>query len=286
MVEYHQIINVLKDDHRDVKLKSVGEDLWTFPKEMDNKEQDGSLSTLKDLLHKLDAGELSRLRCHFYWYEDNERDQEVSQRTETIDEVLQLSSFTESRFNDFIKNGFDYGYGKRKLRINSSDLALKIVNVEGHWMPFTLAPVLKSLLQKNGDISREIFWVSPAMKSIIYFFLCQVIKKIHTTLVIDITKDLLRDWHYYVTFADSHWFDVGFLKTYLEEITKAYFYSQVSKLEVEVPIVLQNKIEKHKAQLETCMKLRKSSLQQEFMKAGLNKLMKLQWKTTNEVHFD
>ena len=117
-------------------------------------------------------------------------------------------------------------------------------------------------------------------------------KKLHTTLVIDITKDL-RDWYYYIRFIHYNTaFDVRFLKTYLEDVTKAYFYLQISKLDMEVPVILRNEIANYeakiaecKAKLETCANLRESSLQQEFMKKGLNKLMKLKWKTAGDVHF-
>ena len=156
-----------------MKFKSVGEDLWTL-------QENWSLLTLRDLISKLRVDELGLLRSHFYWDEDNNREREVNQRTTqlepgdmTVDEVLEFSSFTEDGLNGFIEHVLDYSRffkESRKLKISSSDLALKIVNVEGHWIPFTLASVLKNLLHKYGDISRKSGY-SPEMKSIIYFFL-------------------------------------------------------------------------------------------------------------------
>ncbi|XP_062076766.1 uncharacterized protein LOC133781713 [Humulus lupulus] len=144
-----EVINVLKRDLRDVKLKVLGEDFWEFPKEIDHA---ASPLTLRDLIHKLNQIELSYLAIFFNWDEG----EEVSTTTtedDNIDEVLKFSNLTEADFMSFIFQEFRSTYLKRKLRIKSSDLALTLVDIKGYSIPLHLASAMNNLLHKYGDIS-------------------------------------------------------------------------------------------------------------------------------------
>ncbi|GMN75532.1 hypothetical protein TIFTF001_056623, partial [Ficus carica] len=250
---YDQITNILKGDLRYVKLKTVGADFWELPdnqlqqfNKLTEEDQPKSSLTFRDLLNKLPGDELDWFRDDFEWEtstdeEENKGKQEVSESNthqhlldlgdESIDELLRFSSFTQEDFRNFT-SALEENYYERKLKIKSSDLAMKIVDVEGYMVPFTLAPVLKMLLHKYGDISRNSNR-SLEMKSIAFCFVCKVVKQLHSTIVLNITKDLLLDWYFYWGFA-STWrvkFDVKFLKAHLERIARAYFGFQLTKLE-------------------------------------------------------
>ncbi|PON98291.1 Zinc finger-domain containing protein, partial [Trema orientale] len=276
-----EIVNVLKGDLSDVKLKTVGEDVWKLPREIvgEENEQGRPRLTLKDLIDKLPEDDIRKLRSHFYWDEHYKREQ-VELGDEYIDEILRISSFTESQFIYFFGDESFSRYSRKKLKINSSDLTLKIVDVQGYSIPFTLVYVFKHLLHKYGDISWPSY-CSPEMKSVTFFFICQVMKKIHTTLVIDITKDLLHDWYCYYYFARvSLNFDMNFLRALLKEATTAFFYLEVSRLlDENVPTILEKKITEYKTKLEQCNKFRESTSKKGSMNEGLNRLMKLKWKT-------
>ncbi|GMN73361.1 hypothetical protein TIFTF001_056085, partial [Ficus carica] len=73
----------------------------------------------------------------------------------------------------------------------------------------------------------------------------------HSTMVLNITKDLLQDWYFYLEFAS--WrvdFDIDFLEAPLEKITRAFLGFQLRKLEVDVPRIINKKIAEQKHKLE------------------------------------
>ncbi|KAF4350795.1 hypothetical protein F8388_026505 [Cannabis sativa] len=300
-------------DLKDVKLKTVGNDLWKFPEEMngnlriEDTEQSIPL-TLRDLiLFKLTESEQSSLGRCFSWDEKDEN--EVSKRRmtpqledKTIDEVLQFSNFTESQFMNFIFREFNINFNKnfdeKKMKIESSDLALKIVDFKGYFIPLNVVSVFKTLLHKYGDIA-EGFSKSKAYKSICYFLVCKVMKEMHTTFIIDITKDLLQRWFDYIVFAEFWgYFDVDFLEASLREITRDFFYLKLTQiLEVDIPTIIRGRIkEVQKKIAEEQMKISneqnkmvvykkfcESTSKKEFMKEGLNKVMKHKWKVASKV---
>ncbi|XP_062079411.1 uncharacterized protein LOC133783810 [Humulus lupulus] len=309
-----KIINILKGDLKDVKLKIVGENIWKFPQVICNNarveeiENNGtsSLLTLKDLILRLTEGELRGLKECFYWDEHNKGEEEMSNKMithlesedEKIDEALGLSSLTETKFMSSIFNEFYSTFKNRKLKIKSSDLALKIVDFEGYFIPLHLVSILKPLLHIYGDISMDSL-DSQEWKSICFFFICKVMKQMHTTLVIDITKDVLRDWYHCIKFVDYYVdFDLEFLKASLEEVMRDFFYLQVSKLlEVDIPTMMKEKMAElqkkmneqmaeYRNKLETSKTFCETTSKMEFMKKGMDKMMKLKWKTAGQVGCD
>ncbi|XP_062080127.1 uncharacterized protein LOC133784871 [Humulus lupulus] len=291
------IINLINED---VKMKIVGEDIWKSPNELDSvwvpeKKQGSSLSTFKDLLYQLSEDELETLMAYFQWNEDSRGDNGANNKTtqlELADEVLRFSKFTESQqFMSVLFDEFRSSFCKTKFEIKSSDLSLKIVPFQSYSIPLNLVSVLRSLLQKYGDIGATSA-SSPAMKSIGVFFICKVLKQMHSTLNTDITKHLLQDWYSYITLSkEIMGFKVEFLEASLEKITEVFFCGQVSKLlGMDIPTLLHSKmaelekeVTEYKERLDKFNKFREFSLSKGSMKERLNKGLKLMWKTAGEV---
>ncbi|EXB57302.1 hypothetical protein L484_011389 [Morus notabilis] len=299
LINYDQIIKVLKGDLSNVELKTIGADFWNFSEEavlLAEKVQAKSSVTFKDLLNTA-LSEAQWLTQDFKWdassHEENKGQQAVSQSTadqlnltdDHINELLRLCRYTEVDFSNFT-NTLKGNFYSRWLKINSGDLALKVIDIEGYKVPFTLAPVLKVLLRKYKDICLH-SEKSLAVKSIALSFLCKVVKQMHSTRVQDITKDLLQDWYFYVEFSD--WrvsLKVNFLKQYLEKITRAFFGLQLKKVEADVPTILSKKIDElkhlrlqYETKLQECQKFRQTSPKPKFVNECLNEATKLEWKT-------
>ncbi|KAF4368405.1 hypothetical protein F8388_019122 [Cannabis sativa] len=236
-----EIINVLKGDLRDVKLKIVGDDAWKFSGEIQNQ-----LVRNKNLTNKMQSIDTTPLVLN----------------DENIDELLQISSFTENEYISFIYHEFkSFFREKNHLDIKSSDLLLKIVDV--------------------------------------------VMKKMYATLVIDISKDLLREWYCYIRFAKVYGnFDVGFIEESFKAVTRDFFYVQVSKLlDHEIPNVvnnnmgklqeklngvygeLQNKMEEYESKLEMRKRFCETTSEKKLMKRKIDNVIKLKWKTASQVGF-
>ncbi|KAF4369815.1 hypothetical protein F8388_019695 [Cannabis sativa] len=258
-------MNVLKCDIRDVKLKVLGEDAWDFP----NKDIDypttslSPLVTLNDLIHKLPNDELSRLKRLFNWDEEKEESKHMSDDDDDDDD---------------------------------DDKTDEIVDIKGHLVPFNLASVIKYLLHKHGDIttnSREFY--SKEFKSICFYFVCKVMKEMHTTLVTDITKHLRQQWYHYIIFVEIYAdIEVGFMWESLRKITRNFYYQQVSKvLETEFLMKiekkkdellnkiskLRKKIDEYNAGLENRKKLYECSRKKGTLKEGLEMENNFRWKS-------
>ncbi|XP_062077028.1 uncharacterized protein LOC133781936 [Humulus lupulus] len=309
-----EIINILKGEVKDVNLKMVGEDLSKFiPIEYDNAELEDTengmpLLTLKDLVSKLDKSELrSELKHQFdsdgfldilsSWLTGNPED-------ENIDDILRFSNFTEKEFMSVIYNEFHKNYLDKKMKIESHDLTLTLVDAKSYLIPLNFVFVMKHLLHKYGDIGQK-STSTPTLKSICFFFICKVMKQMHTTLLVDITKDLLLNWYRYISISkDCAHFQVDFLNVALKTITRYFFYLQVSKLlGAEIPTIInekkeklqeemtekmekvQKKIAENTARLEKCKHFCESNSKKEFMEKGLNKVMTSKWKTAGHVGF-
>ena len=108
----------------------------------------------------------------------------------------------------------------------------------------------------------------------------------HTTRFADITKNLLRDWYYYLNFVSNRGeFSIDFVKQHLEMMTHAFVGVQLARLETEVPTKLKKKIVKLqleiadlKAKEEICNKPFESSSNPEFIKDRLRQGAEFKWK--------
>ncbi|XP_062079489.1 uncharacterized protein LOC133783912 [Humulus lupulus] len=313
-----EIINVLKGDLKDVKFKMVGDDVWKFPEEIKNEgveitEKGNSIWIFQDLIDNLTECELKCVRDHFDWEKvDKNSEKEKHQSIETtnklilndenIDELLHIAQLTKNEFLSFIYDEFESSYEKEKLKIESSVLLQKMVDVEGYSIPLNLVSVMKHILHQYGDIGQN-STSSSSLKSICFFLICRVMKKMYSILVIDISKDLLQEWYSYIRFAkDYAEFDVDFMEASLEAITEDFFYVQVSNLlDDEIPTVinnnmanqrkelhqlveeLQTKMGKYESKLEMRKRFCESTSEKKFMKKNIDNVMKLKWKTVSQI---
>ncbi|KAL5537467.1 hypothetical protein UlMin_044700 [Ulmus minor] len=279
-----EIVKVFNGDLGGVKLKVIGQDFWEEPQE---EEWDTSSSlTLRDLLSSddLTGHEKWSLSDRFKWDKSSkgEEDSKVEVADEDIiDEIItrypffnQQEDLTRFFFDEFI------GYFVRNmpLDVKSSDLSLKIVGVQGYSIPVTLAPVLQTLLHKYPHISSAYWWVTPAMKSICFFFLCKLINSMHTTRFADITKNLLRDWYFYLQFLGYQGFGIDFVKRHLEMVTGAFVGVQLARLETEIPTMINKKLEKLQYQITQINKYKESSSNPGFIKDRLRQGAEFKWK--------
>ncbi|KAL5545323.1 hypothetical protein UlMin_009107 [Ulmus minor] len=281
-----ELVKVFKGDLGGVELKIIGEDFWEEPEE----EWDMSSSlTLRDLLssNDLTVGERVYLSLWFKW-DESEAESEVEVAEEDIDEIIRYPFSNQNEFTSFLYHDFNRFWKEEALVVKSSELSLKIVGVQGYSIPVTLAFVLQKLLHKYGDISSA-SECTLAMKSICFFFLCKVIKSMHTTKFADITKNLLRDWYYYLTFVSlGGKFRIDFVMPHQEMVTRAFAGLQLARLETEIPkkiASLRQEIAFLEGKEDIFNKRSEPSSNPEFIKDSLREGAELKWKTVGQVLF-
>lgn len=119
------------------------------------------------------------------------------------------------------------------------ELKLKMVTVGGYMITWNLVSVMNHLLAKYGDISppellrlrrsRRSFYapyidkLSWEMKSLVYFLICRLLYSMSETLVVHITEPLLANWYSCLQFVEYKGFEVGFINSRLQEVTRAHF---------------------------------------------------------------
>ncbi|KAF4389332.1 hypothetical protein G4B88_006391 [Cannabis sativa] len=288
------IIKVLKGDLRDVKLKTLGSDLfYNSADDQHTIQATSSLFTFREFIRKLPVNDLRILKGQFYW-DDNDDDEEdmMSKREDAhdeiivIEELIKYSTLAKHDFVEFIFKEFHSSYSKKKLKIKGSDLALKIVDVEGYSMPLNLISAMKDLFHKHGDISTQSSY-SKEFKSICFYLICKVVKEMHTTLVTDITKHLLQQWYHYIHFVkDFTYFEVDFVWECLKKITGDFYYQQMNKLLcTDVPTILKKRIDELQKNISEYQRLCKSSSTEQSMKEGLEEAMYSKWKLASQIGF-
>ncbi|KAL3737934.1 hypothetical protein ACJRO7_019456 [Eucalyptus globulus] len=114
-----------------------------------------------------------------------------------------------------------------------------LVEVEGFMVVQSLAPVLKNLLEKQGDISTE-SRLSSYSKNLIF------------TMLFDhpFFETLFYNWWNHVTMAKHAGFETQFFLGHLDKILRARFAVQVDKVQEEKLKELHGQIEKCQASLE------------------------------------
>ncbi|XP_030509838.1 uncharacterized protein LOC115724643 [Cannabis sativa] len=289
-----EIIKVLKGDLRDVKLKTLGSDLfYNSADDQHTIQATSSLFTFREFIRKLPVNDLRILKGQFYW-DDNDDDEEdmMSKREDAhdeiivIEELIKYSTLAKHDFVEFIFKEFRSSYGKKKLKLKGSDLALKIVDVEGYSMPLNLISAMKDLFHKHGDMSTQSSY-SKEFKSICFYLICKVVKELHTTLVTDITKHLLQQWYHYIHFVkDFTYFEVDFVWECLKKITGDFYYQQMNKLLcTDVPTILKKRIDELQKNISEYQRLCESSSTEQSMKEGLEEAMYSKWKLASQIGF-
>ncbi|KAF7851827.1 hypothetical protein BT93_L2601 [Corymbia citriodora subsp. variegata] len=124
------------------------------------------------------------------------------------------------------------------------------VDVEGFMVVQSLAPVLKKLLEKRGDISMK-SQLSSNSKNLIFTMLCGAIKNMSSTKVDHpFFETLFYNWWNHVKMAKHAGFETQFFSGHLDKILRARFAVQADKVQEEKLKELDGQIEKWQASSE------------------------------------
>ncbi|KAL3737940.1 hypothetical protein ACJRO7_019462 [Eucalyptus globulus] len=108
-----------------------------------------------------------------------------------------------------------------------------LVDVEGLMVVQSLAPVLKNLLEKRGDISTK-SRLSSNSKNLIFTMLCGAIRSMSSTKVDHpFFETLFYNWWNHVTMAKHAGFETRFFLGHLDKILRARFAVQADKVQEE-----------------------------------------------------
>ncbi|KAL5554042.1 hypothetical protein UlMin_041443 [Ulmus minor] len=282
-----EVLNVLNGDLKDVELKVVGEDLW--------ENEIGK----EEALNIIDIISESTLFGYYYKWEstknldmgqqkDTHNTSHFKVEDEDIDEAIKFSRSSEKDFKSFMEEIYELNWKRRPIEV-PSNFKLKAVNVEGYKIPFTLAPVMRTLLHKYGDVSGWGF--TEEQKSFTYSILCEVLKEMSSTIVEDVTKNMICDWYYHLCFLKDVGFEIDFVIEHLKGLIHAFVGRQAKRVEDEIPTKLLRQITKleeeiaeKKAKLEICEKFGTPS-KSRFLKEGLNKASEWKWKRAHQGLF-
>ncbi|KAB1202660.1 hypothetical protein CJ030_MR2G025680 [Morella rubra] len=104
----------------------------------------------------------------------------------------------------------------------------KSVNIEGYTLPRELAPILKDLFVKYGDVSRE-SKLNHKVKSVLLSCLCWTVDKMRKTLVVEISEDVLILWWCNLKGMLYAGFKVEFIVDRLKKVSRSYFDLEAKK---------------------------------------------------------
>jgi hypothetical protein len=99
-------------------------------------------------------------------------------------------------------------------------------SVGDYLVPKSLAPILKSLVDKNVDVSVTI---SPRVKMFLFVILCRTIDSMCETRVLDIKEGRLISWWRYLKALQSKGFQIKFALDHLERVVRAYLGLQLTE---------------------------------------------------------
>ncbi|XP_062110466.1 uncharacterized protein LOC133822222 [Humulus lupulus] len=206
--------------------------------------------TLMDLIQNLTKEDKETFEEHFYWHTSNNVvfDSTCGESHGRQPEKYIFPHSPADLDNQVYK--FDTYCNFRRLKLDTNDLEVKVVTVKNYKVAWYLRNVLKSLLEKHGDVIDEESKLSGDMKSLAFHFLCRVIYDKDRTRRRDITEELIREWYGYLKFVRRMGLRIMFLYEQLEKI-KRDFVSQIPiRLESEIPNELHQKKSRLQKQIE------------------------------------
>lgn len=186
---------------------------------------------INDIIDKLPKNEAIVLLCELNWPFRPQIYLEWKNDTINFRNQILLSRFNREYFEKFMDwlDGFCY---LESLKLDGKfSFEGEIVVVEGYMVYRTLARVLILLLRKHGDVSSD-SRSTLEMKSITFCFLCQVLDSMRRTRVRDITKDHLKEWYFYVNYAQNRGFKIQFMFDHLTDVVRAFIALQPINSEV------------------------------------------------------
>ncbi|KAJ7946757.1 Cysteine/Histidine-rich C1 domain family protein [Quillaja saponaria] len=147
-------------------------------------------------------------------------------------EYHDISRYTNKSFIELIER-LCSGNLDEQLPIKLSELQQDVVEVGGYLITWNLAPTLKSLLDKYGDISSE-SKLSTKLKGIVYFYLCWAINSMCRTRFNFVTENLFLHWFYIIYAVKCNGFKVDFAIDRLNRVIRAYFGRQTMRRDNEI----------------------------------------------------
>ncbi|KAJ7946756.1 Zinc finger, PHD-type domain containing protein [Quillaja saponaria] len=287
-----EVLNILRGDCKDVHFRALGE-----PEIMVQDSAATSNAKAEVQIKALDSLTLRGI-MNTLSEEDEKRLKEFLAHPREVPHELgmsdEISPYTEKNFNQLKERLFPGNLVQEK-RITPYELQQKVVIVEGYMIPWNLAPILKDLFSKYGDISNE-SKLSSVLKGIGFFYLCRVIRSMLATRVTYATEDLLGHWFYVLNVVQRMGFKVDFAMDRLKRVTQAYFGFQASRRDNDILCFIDERkkslsreldelkeklehFEKHYQQHDTYLRSTKSS----FIKECLKDASKLDWKFVGET---
>ncbi|PON74645.1 hypothetical protein TorRG33x02_246810 [Trema orientale] len=269
-----EITSVLKGDVKDRDLIILSANEQAVEQDMEGKKK-----TLKDVIKSLSEEDRERFEEHFEWHHDFTHEVADSNNTKHRDgathggrKTTQEEYFFPRSDLDFqrLVHRFDKYSNFRRLKLESTELEVKVVKVKNYTVAWYLRADLRNLLKKHGDVSDDDIGseLTMEMKSLAFHFLCRVINGMSRTMKKDITEELLRDWYGYLKFASGMGFRIMFVYEQLEKVKHDFFFLLENKLEYDIPnklyrkkLELQQQIEKVEADLQRCKESSNSILQ-------------------------
>ncbi|KAF4362355.1 hypothetical protein F8388_008239 [Cannabis sativa] len=296
-----EVINIFKGGRKLFRI--MGEDLWSLewdtPTSMEEDEAK-SPSILIDIMNALPQSDKDYLKKFYVWddswskikgqpekHKHSHNTIQSNLEDEDVNWILELSSL-EYNLDHFVKTIVVPRFSRETRELKAEDLGLKLVTVEGYKIPHIVASVFKRLLSVHGDISLNCDKMpSKEGRSVLYFILCRILKKMGTTKIADITIDLMTEWFYNIEIVKDVGFEVDFVVFYiLSRIVPAFFGTQAKRLEHEIPAMINKRMEKLqqemiklKSQLEICKDFPPKS---EFMKECLAFACQKKWSSSCE----
>ncbi|KAL5548953.1 hypothetical protein UlMin_004184 [Ulmus minor] len=297
------VTKALKGNHRNMKLLAPGDARFS---NTDMAAEGMSTLTMTHIMERLTQHDRNQLmnpikvkpiaKTIYEMSRETNADLERKGDGEDIQRIQSLFNFGKTNFEDSYLHEFQWCIPEEGgLKLDERYLKMKVVDVMGYQVPKTLSPVLRTLLSKYGDFGRK-SKSSPEMRSVLCTFLCIVVDRMSTTMVEDITKDLLLHWFFYwrsiVSIGD---FNISFLLRHLDQLTRVLLGFGARRFKKEMTEGLQQRITdipgqiaSLQAELESSnvnlekVKSYGESTTSDFMKETLQLSSKFKWKDACE----
>nr|POF25752.1 hypothetical protein CFP56_56170 [Quercus suber] len=104
----------------------------------------------------------------------------------------------------------------------------EFTKVEDYTVPLKVAPILRHLLSKHGDVGSN-SKLSPMTKLYLFNVLCECMYDMTTTKVVETKNDLLLNWWTSIKMLEFAGFELQFAFKHLKRVTHAYYGHNVKR---------------------------------------------------------
>ncbi|KAJ4712689.1 putative Cysteine/Histidine-rich C1 domain family protein [Melia azedarach] len=210
---FSEVMLSLERNRGDVSLRIVSKEL--------NDKVIGKGLTYNDIVNSYDAEENEKMKSITEEIED--KLEEISTPVDDEDELRISQNFPYS--DDDVLQFMAMMHRKVKLT-KSVDVEAEVVNVEDYMVVPKLAPILKSLLDKYGDISGSCS-LTQRLKTLPISVFCSTMQSMSSTKVMDITDKLIFTWWCSFEFVRETGFTIDFAFDHLKRILQARYGTDI-----------------------------------------------------------